>query len=97
MLVEMENCEEQGLELSEKRSNSRAGAIKYSFVPLLPNYIDYNAKRNTSHSAFSTTATLTKAPNSTVQSRHASSDTQPLLNPTPEKRGPTAAKEKMTM
>ena len=97
ILMEIKNNVEPGLKLYEKGSNGRAGAIKNSFVPLLPNYIDCNGKRDTSHSAFSTTATFTKVSNITVQSRHISSDMQPLLNPTPEKGSPVAAKEEVAM
>ena len=92
-VVEMENHEKQSLEFAKERSDGAACAIKNSLVPLLPDNINKDTKRDTPHSAINIVSAPTQPPNGTSYSWHAPSDAQPGSNQLPEERGPVATKE----
>lgn len=89
----MENHEKQSLEFAKERSNGAACAVENSFVPLLPDNVNKDTKRDTPHSFISIVAAPTQPPNGTSDGGHAPSDAQPGSNQLPEERGPVAAKE----
>jgi len=72
MLMKMKNSVEQDLKFAKQRSNGGACAIKYPFIPLLPDYTDQNTKRSMPHPAIRIVATPAKPPHSIANGRHAS-------------------------
>jgi hypothetical protein len=67
-VVEMENHEKQSLEFAKERSDGAACAIKNSLVPLLPDNINKDTKRDTPHSAINIVSAPTQPPNGTSYS-----------------------------